>query len=174
MVNSREPGRYRTRHDYICLWFGFLPKINFGIGTINNNVDNSYTIGRLGKCHPDNFGEFKIGKWTDYYKSGIIKSQGNYAFGLSTNCCAAGYCYARHSYKIGRWVYYYENKSTIADIIFDLVLQPQESLGCGDAVYFKTYAINNSSRFFDSKNNSINSDSVLLDYYLRDSPDNLE
>jgi antitoxin component YwqK of YwqJK toxin-antitoxin module len=130
--------------------------------------DNTYSIGQLGKCYPQNNDGFKIGKWTEYYKSGNIKSQGNYGFGIIRNCCVAGYCYGQYSYKKGRWAYYYEDRKLKADILYDTILLPIESNGCGDTVYYKSNAINKLSRFFDTKGSAIKADSLLLSSYLNE------
>jgi hypothetical protein len=152
--------------SYICD-STFYQKLFLKLDTILTE-NNNYSVGQLGKCHPDNKGGFKIGKWTEYYQSGNIKSQGNYGFGIIRNCCAAGYCYGQYSYKIGRWAYYSEDKKLKADIAFDIILLPTVSMGCGDTVYYKTSSISTHSKYFDKENNEIRADSSLLNSYLKE------
>jgi len=143
-------------------------KITLQIDTIRNFQDHPYAIGQIGKCYPGDKIGFKIGKWTQYYKSGSIKCQGNYGFGVLRNCGTFGYEYDHYSYKLGRWIYYYEDRTVKADIIYDIVLESILSRNCGDTVYYKSNLINPSSKFYDSNNRLITVDSILLKSYLRD------
>ena len=138
------------------------------LDTIKNIQDTSYAVGQFGKCNPDDKVGFRIGKWTQYYLSGNIKSQGNYGLGFLRNCGPMGYGYDQYSYKLGRWIYYYENRSIKADILFEITKSPIISRGCGDTVYYKKNLINPSSKFFDLNQKEIIADSLLFDTYLRE------
>src|SRR5688500_16416389 len=65
------------RTDYTCFSI-FDTKIILKFDTIVNR-DKSFAIGETGKCDSINSLKFKVGKWTEFYKSGTIKAMGNYS-----------------------------------------------------------------------------------------------
>ncbi|MCM5530322.1 hypothetical protein [Parasegetibacter sp. NRK P23] len=141
-------------------------KLILHLDTLINSEDGSYAIGQVGKCHVSDRVGFKIGKWTKYYASGVVKCQGNYGFSILRNCGPMGYGYDEYCYKLGRWVYYYEDRTIEADILYDTIQKWLVSPTCGDTVYFKTSVINSSSQFFNTDNKLITADSSLIKYYL--------
>jgi hypothetical protein len=165
---TSEGGKTNISPDSVYLCDStFAQRLFLEIDTVKNTADNSYAIGQLGKCFPEDKGGFKIGHWKQYYLSGNIKSQGSYEYGLIRYCAPMGYGYDQYSYKLGKWIYYYENGKVKADINFEIINTPILSRFCGDTVYYKSYFINASSKFFDLNNNLITPDSSLINFYLR-------
>jgi hypothetical protein len=48
---------------------------------------------------------FRIGKWTDFYSNGAIRSTGEYQISSFLDCGAGGLERVFYNYKIGEWIY---------------------------------------------------------------------
>ena len=68
-------------------------------------------------------GNYKVGKWTEYYENGQIKSTGEYQMAFVFACRSAVPDLAYYTYKIGDWTYYYNNGQVMATGRYDLTTQ---------------------------------------------------
>lgn len=94
------------------------------------------------------------GKWSFYYKSGKIKSTGEYKIGYYTNCCTGGVCEMPYSYKVGEWKYYYANNKLKAKGNLSLSKKKiKTSCEGGDEINFGR--VNKNWIFYDFYGNNI-------------------
>lgn len=66
---------------------------------------------------------YKVGKWTEYYENGQVKSIGEYQMAFVFACHSARPGLAYYTYKIGDWTYYYDNGQVMAKGKYDLTTQ---------------------------------------------------
>ena len=88
-------------------------------------------IGSFAVDRDNKKGDYKVGKWAEYYDNGQIKSLGEYQMSFVFACQYARPGLAYYSYKVGNWAYYYDNGQMMATGKYDLTTQ-KVSTGIAD------------------------------------------
>ena len=99
--------------------------------------------------------QLKIGSFVEFYRSGAVKSIGNYQISSYIDCGIAGYEREFYNFKASSWTYYFENRKVHAKGQYDLI-KTKINTRCegGDSLM---YGITNGSwEFYDSSGHKIN------------------
>ena len=113
------------------------------------------------------------GKLFEYYKSGKLRSKGEYQTDTYIQCCFAGPCVQEYLYKIGSWKYYYENGQLMArGILIKNRVNILTSCEGGDSIY--SGIVSPKWRFYGSDGKLIMADKKMISaieaesYYISD------
>jgi len=125
---------------------GYHGQIKFD--TIFYDPKKIKSIGSFAIDRNEKNSDYKIGKWTEYYENGQVKSIGEYQMSYVMACRSAMPDLAYYSYKIGSWTYYHVNGQVMATGKYDL---DKQKVFTGIANQFaKKSVVSNYWFFYDS------------------------
>ena len=121
----------------------------------NIKAKGNYAIDIFGKVS-----NIKIGKWTDFYSNGTIKSVGEFQISSYLDCGVAGLERIFYNFKIGEWIYY-NHDSTIEAKGTYKIIKTKIDTRCegGDSLTFMTIT---DDWVFPNKLNNVDKAKYLL------------
>jgi antitoxin component YwqK of YwqJK toxin-antitoxin module len=103
--------------------------------------------------------DFKIGKWTEYYENGQLKSIGEYQMSYVLACRSAMPGLSYYSYKINNWTYYYVSGQVMANGKYEL---EKQKVFTGIANQFAKKSVVTNDWLFYNSNGQITSDNQKI------------